>query len=56
MNEIKDTAANITTLAGAGSAYMGANEILTIILIVTGIVLNVVRITAMRKSRKKKED
>ena len=53
MNELKDSLANTTTLAGTGSAMMGLNEILTLGLIVTGIILNVVRILAIRRDKKK---
>ena len=44
MNELKDTAANLTTIAGSGAMVMGWNEILTITLILTGIALNILRI------------
>lgn len=53
MNELKDTTANLTTLTGAATAFMGWNEVLTMILILTGIVLNVIRIYSIHK---KKED
>jgi hypothetical protein len=56
MNEIKDSIANVTTIAGAGSAIMNWNEVLTGILIVTGIVLNIQRIMAQKKRQKKEED
>lgn len=38
VQETKDSIANITTIAGAGSAMIGFNEILSLVLIVTGIV------------------
>ena len=53
MNEVKDSIANATTIAGAGSLIMNWNEILTAVLIVSGIVLNIQRIMA---NKKKKED
>ena len=53
MNEVKDSIANVTTIAGAGSLIMNWNEILTAVLIVSGIVLNIQRIMA---NKKKKED
>ncbi len=53
MNEIKDTTANIVTIAGSGAAIMHWNEWLTFGLILSGIALNVVRIHAIRS---KKED
>lgn len=53
MNDIKDTAATVSTIAGGGMAVMGINEWLTLVLLATGIVLNVIRIRAIKKSNKK---
>ena len=50
----KDSVANLTTIAGTGAMVIGWNEVLTMVLILTGIVLNVIRIVEIRK--KKKED
>ncbi len=50
MNELKDTTANLTTIIGSGAAVMNWNEYLTLGLIITGIVLNIVRIVAIKKS------
>ena len=55
MNDIKDTAATVTTIAGGGMAVMGVNEILTLALLVTGIVLNIMRIRAIKKSKDSKK-
>ncbi len=53
----KDSVATVTTIAGGGMAAMGLNEWLTLALITTGIVLNVIRIMEIRKSKKtNKED
>jgi hypothetical protein len=52
MNEIKDSIANVTTIAGAGAVMINWNEVLTMALLVTGIILNIQRIMA----KKKKED
>lgn len=52
MNEIKDSVANVTTIAGAGAVMINWNEVLTMALLVTGIILNIQRIMA----KKKKED
>lgn len=49
MTDVKDNIANATTIAGSGAAIMGVNEWLTLILIVTGIILNIVRIMAVQK-------
>ena len=54
MEEIKDSIANGTTVAAAGAAMIDWSSMLTMILITTGIVLNVVRIIEIR--RKKKDD
>jgi len=52
MNEAKDSIANITTIAAAGSAMVDWSSILTMVLLVTGIILNVVRIIEIRKKSK----
>ena len=53
MNDIKDTAATVTTIAGGGMAVMGINEWLTLALLITGIILNIQRIRAIKKSKEK---
>ena len=52
-NDIKDSAATLSTIAGGGLAVMGINEWLTLALLVTGIVLNIVRIRAINKDKNK---
>ena len=54
MEEVKDSIANGTTVAAAGAAMIDWTSMLTMALIITGIILNVVRIIEIR--RKKKED
>ena len=54
-NDIKDTAATISTIAGGGMAVMGINEWLTFALLITGIVLNIVRIKAINKDKNSKK-
>ena len=54
-NDIKDTAATVTTIAGGGMAVMGINEWLTLLLLATGIVLNVMRIRAIKKNKDSKK-
>ena len=49
ITDAKDSVANVVTLGGMGSAMFGWNEALTLVLIVTGIVLNIVRIMAVKK-------
>lgn len=45
----KDSIANAVSFAGAGAAMMEVESILTIILIVSGIILNVMRIYGKAK-------
>lgn len=52
--EVKDSIANVTTIGAAGAAMVDWNATLTIILIITGIALNVSRIYELY--RKRKED
>tara|TARA_R110000744_G_scaffold53847_1_gene114734 strand:+ start:331 stop:498 length:168 start_codon:yes stop_codon:yes gene_type:complete len=54
ITETKDSVANLTTIAGTGAMVIGWNEIMTMLLVGTGIVLNIIRIIEIR--RKKKED
>ena len=49
MHTTKDSVANIATITGTGAMMIGWNEILTMVLIGTGIVLNVIRIVEIRK-------
>ena len=53
MDELKDSIANGTTVAAAGAAMIDWSSMLTIALIATGIVLNVVRIIEIRRKSKK---
>ena len=55
VNTTKDTIANITTIGGPTSMVLGWNEKLTMILIITGIILNVVRIYEIKKAKKKED-
>lgn len=52
VNTTKDTVANLTTIAGPSGMVLGWNESLTLVLILTGIVLNVVRIYEIKKNKK----
>jgi len=53
MEEIKDSIANGTTVAAAGAAIVDWTSMLTMALIVTGIVLNILRIVDIRRKSKK---
>ena len=52
ITETKDSIANIATIGAAGAAMVDWNSILTMALIVTGIILNVIRIYEIRKRSK----
>ena len=52
IQETKDTVANVITVAGTGSVVMGWHEGLTLLLLVTGIIFNVVRIIEIKKRKK----
>ena len=51
ISEAKDSIANVTTITGAGAMIMDWDAALTIVLISTGIVLNVMRIIEIRKRK-----
>lgn len=55
MDEIKDSVANVTTIAGAGAALIDWSSILTIALLITGVILNVVRIIEIQNKIKDQE-
>ena len=50
--ETKDSIANLTTITAAGSAMVEWNSILTMALIITGIILNIMRIRAHNNKKK----
>jgi len=52
LHETKDSIANLTTIAGAGVAWLDINTILSLLLILTGIVLNITRIWEVRRKAK----
>lgn len=56
MQDIKDSIANGTTIAAAGAAIIDWDALLTMGLLATGMILNIVRIIEIRKEGKKKED
>ena len=49
--ETKDSIENLTTITAAGSAMIEWNSILTMGLIITGIILNIMRIRAHNKKK-----
>jgi uncharacterized iron-regulated membrane protein len=48
----KDSVANVVSYAGVGAVLMEYESILTIVLLISGIALNVLRIRSMNKSKK----
>lgn len=52
---MKDSIANVTTIAGAGAVMIDWNMILTMGLLVTGIILNLIRIYEHKKKPKKEK-
>lgn len=52
MEEIKDSIANGTTVAAAGAAMIDWSSVLTMVLIITGIALNIARIIEIRRKGK----
>lgn len=54
--EAKDSIATASTIAGGGLAVMGLNEWLTLALLITGIVLNIVRIAELKRGKKSNKD
>ena len=50
--ETKDSIANLTTITAAGSAMIEWNSMLTMALIITGIILNIMRIKAHKDKKK----
>ena len=52
IEETKDTVANIVTVGGTASVVMGVSEWLTLVLLVTGITFNIVRIIDIKKRKK----
>lgn len=52
IQETKDTVTNAVTILGTGSVVMGVSEWLTLVLLVTGIIFNVVRIYEIRNRKK----
>ena len=51
ITETKDSIANIATIGAAGAAMVDWNSILTMALIITGIILNVIRIYEIRNKK-----
>lgn len=52
MEDIKDSIANGTTIAATGAVIIDWSMVLTMGLLITGIILNVVRIIEIRRKSK----
>ena len=55
MNEVKDSVANLSTIAGTGMVMLNFNEALTLCLLISGIILNIQRIYSNRNRNKDQE-
>lgn len=53
MDSVKDSVANVTTIAGAGAVMINWNQVLTVCLLLTGIILNIQRILANKRKLNK---
>ena len=53
---IKDTTANLTSLAGMSMSMLNIEMILTVAVLVSALVLNISRIIEIRKKADKKDD
>jgi len=49
--ETKDSIAGFTTVAGAGTMVMDFSSVLTITLLITGVILNIIRIYEIKKGK-----
>jgi len=52
ISEIKDSIANVATITATASAMIDWTSALTVVLVITGIIFNVVRIIEIRTKRK----
>ena len=52
MDDVKDSIANGTTIAAAGSVIIDWSALLTMGLLITGMILNIVRIIEIRSKSK----
>jgi len=52
ISETKDSIANVATIVATGSAMVDWTSTLTMVLVMTGIVFNVVRIIEIRTKKK----
>jgi len=51
MDSIKDSIANVTTIGATGMVMFNWNEVLTMGLLITGLILNIQRIYANNKKK-----
>jgi len=55
MDNVKDSAANLVGYVGIGAYLVNAQAILTVALLITGIILNVIRIRSANKGNEKQD-
>tara|TARA_R110000772_G_scaffold222742_1_gene333188 strand:- start:421 stop:591 length:171 start_codon:yes stop_codon:yes gene_type:complete len=55
MEQTRDSAANITTMVATSAVMIDWQNILTLLLVITGIVFNIVRIYEIKKKLRKEE-
>ena len=54
--DIKDTTANLTSIAGMSMSMLNIEMVLTVAVLVSALILNISRIIAIRKKADKKDD
>lgn len=54
--DIKDTTANLTSLAGMSMSMLNVEMVLTVAVLVSALILNISRLIEIRKKRKPKDE
>ena len=54
--DIKDTTANLTSIAGMSMSMLNIEMVLTVAVLISALVLNISRLIAIRKKANKKDD
>ena len=54
--DIKDTTANLTSLAGMSMSFLNVEMILTVAVLVSALILNISRLIEIRRKRKSKDE
>tara|TARA_R110000744_G_scaffold327944_1_gene433644 strand:+ start:534 stop:704 length:171 start_codon:yes stop_codon:yes gene_type:complete len=53
IDEVKDSVANVTTIGAVSAVMIDWSTVLTMTLLITGIILNVVRVIEIKRKSKK---